>query len=262
MEIKALSSFNNQSFLGGKLLKKHVRMFDRVNTEAIEEMFRKKGISANFKGRKLLAGLSLYACEVARRLKLFLPPEFGIRKTPKDAIAQSWFLRDRKPHRFAHRAVQYGTDRAYSSLKMLHLFMKRRQDDFGTTHFLNTPLHEIMHSHIYKLIEEKYPYWHCNWDKVIEKKFSKIDISPFADEINNKIATYASKDALELHATYWAKEICMALNSDLIPKYNPFKSPKMKLSPLLREFIDKISQADYNGAKAVSRKAKKLQKTA
>lgn len=262
MRTNALNSGNNQSFTSKYLLQRHVIWLKNINTNDIEDTFRNIGIRADFRGKKLPAGLSYLAVRIAKKLNISLPAEFLIRKTPNDTIAQSWFFRDRRPHRCLNLAVQYSKSSDLTSIKRYDAYVHKKPYLFGSTHFLNIPLHEILHCDLYKKIGERYAYWHHNWDKVIDNKFSKIDMSPFIEEIKKKIGTYAAKDVFELHATYWAKEICRSLDSNLTPKYDPFKTPKIELSPLLREFIDKITTADYNGAKAVSRKAKKLQKTA
>ncbi|MCR4880368.1 MAG: hypothetical protein K6A44_00220 [bacterium] len=254
--------FSTDKAFSGHVLPKHVKWFRKVDPCAIEDYFISRGIEANFSGKKLPAGLSFLAFDIVKRLGITEPAEFVVRKTSKDSIAQSWFLRDKKPHRFKHLAVQYDRRRYSSSLKTFDAYMRTRQYEFGSTHFLNVPMHEILHCDLFKKIGDMYAYWHTNWDKVILKKFSKIDISPFDAEIRKKIGSAGAIDAVELHAVYWAKEICMALNSNLVPKYNPFKNPKIKLSPLLRDFIERMTEADYKGAKAVSRKAKKLQKSA
>ena len=262
MEIKSLSIDMQQTFGKRLLLPRYKKLFEKINPEQIETDFMLIGIPASFEGNKLLAGISYYAFSIAKKLHLRLPAEFGIRKTPQNSIAQSWFNRDKKEHVFRHLGVQYGRNRVFSTVGRLAAHMRGEADTLGTSHIMNIPLHEILHCDLFDKIGKKYSYWHMKWDNVINKKFSKIDISPFEAEINDKIGTYGTTDALELHAVYWAKEICRALNSNFGLKYNPFETPKIKLSSLLREFIDKITQADYKGAVAVSKQAKKLQKSA
>ncbi len=261
MKICPLNTNQSDNFGGKHLSPRHIKFFKTIRTERIEDELKSKGIKASFKGKRVIAGLSYFTLKLADALGLSLPAEFGIRKTPKTAIAQSWFNKDRKPHVFLNLAVQYGRGGMFSSLKRLERYMYSEKHRFGTSHFMNIPLHEAMHCDLFKKIQDKYGYWHLKWDKVLLKKFSKIDISPFRSEIAKKIGAYANEDAVELHAVYWAKEICRSLNSNFELRYNPFECPNIKLSPLLREFIDKITAADYNGAVAVSKQAKKLQKT-
>ena len=258
MNINKVNTHNERSF-SGHLLPKHAVWFRKINPAAIEDYFSDLGVEAHFKGQRVPAGLSLLASLVAKKLGIPIPSAFFVRTAPKNTVAQSWFLRDRKPHPFKHLSVQYGRDVLSRSIKSFNQMMDSGKYFYGTTHFLNIPLHEIMHCNLFKKIGDKYAYWHTNWDKVIDNKFSKIDLTPFSSEIKKRIGEYGATDAIELHAVYWAKEICMSLNSNLKPKYNPFETPKIKLSPLLREFITKLSDADYSGAVAVSKKAKKLQ---
>lgn len=261
MNITANNAFCNNISFSGNISKECSAFFRRLKPEVIEDYFQRQGIHASFNGQKLPAGLSFLAARVARKLDIPLPSEFIVYKTFKSAEAQSWFLRDRKPHYARHISVEYDKSRFSSPISVYDRYMQTRRDDFGSTHVLNIPLHEIMHCELYRKIGDIFAYWHTKWDKVIMKKFSKINIKPFKAEIKEKIGSAVKNDALELHAVYWAKEICMSLNSDMMPTYNPFVTPKIELSPLLREFISKLSAGDYNGAVKVSKKAQKLQKT-
>lgn len=262
MRIAECNSFNNQNF-SGHLLKRHVDWFQNIVPKSAEDYFAALGMKAKFRGNQAIAGLNVYAAKIFQKLDLPLPNSVVLKKIhpSRKAIAESLFFPSkRKTDPLKHLAVIYNSSVFSRSLASVSKYMDGRKVYFGTNHFLNIPLHEFLHSSLYRKIEDKFGYWHTKWTDVILKKFSNIDISPFKREIDKKIGSCASDDALELHAVYWAKEICDSLNSDLVPKYNPFKNPKVKLSPLLREFIEKISEADYLGAKKVSARARLAQK--
>ena len=253
---------NSQTNFSSHLLPKHISRFSHIDPSKAEKYFAVLGVDAKFYDNKFFAAINIMSVKIFKKLGLPLPQHIRMKyfKPQENCSACTVFSKDKKKHRIMkHLAVLYNKRFMSKRPLVYNERVNEMRRYLGNTHFLNITLHEYMHSVLYRKIYDALKYWHKKWDTVINKKFSNIDLSPFKKEIAQKLGGYAKTDAMELHAVYWTQEICKALNSNLTPKYNPFETPKIKLSPLLREFITKISNADYNGAKAVSRRARKLQ---
>ena len=121
----------------------------------------------------------------------------------------------------------------FKNLKTYNNFCNQREKEKGTTHILRIALHEFLHSHYFKTMEK-----HINFEEKLE--FMYLSSPSLKDEIQEKISYYATFNNFELYADYWAKEICLSLNKNWQPNYNPFVTPKIQTSPQLRSFINTL----------------------
>jgi len=247
---------NNINF-SGCMLPRHVDFIRHINPSETEAKLKKLHIDANFKDNKLVAGLFLYATQVIKKLHCTTPRQILVHTFKKRSDAALIAYPHQKTTYGGEKVKKFsvGVSKKYYDVgpKRYNTLTSYGKYEHGTTHFLALPIHEFMHTVLFKKLNKLARKKHmCLADLI--NQLDTISLKPFKKEIREKIGSYGTTDACELHAVYWAKEICKSLNGNLSPKYNPFKFPQIKLSKKLRLLIDKISKGDIKGAQKIADK--------
>lgn len=257
-----------------------------VNVRGIEDKLTfAKGVQVNFSENKLLAGLVNLASRVCEELNINLPPQINVVKFTADktrikslpkakAVGLTYRCEPRILDTGVTRkfGVEFNDDYFRGIPEIYDVMCNHNQKLVGNTHFLNYIIHEFLHSDFFARTNSSmihYVYNKRGLNRFMEHYTPKPSFSsdifyithnlePFRREVETVIAPYAMTNPLELQATYWAKEVCQSLDGNLRPRYNPFETPAIQLSPLLRSFITYYNNGDMKTARDISKIAARL----
>lgn len=240
---------HTQLFSGG-LTFSHKLKVKRLNLRAIEDKLANKGVLTDFNNNKFFAFMVDNAISICEKLDLKLPPKITLYDfTQNDKALGYTYLYNMTEQ--GRRMQRFGCDFNNNVFKespdFIDEFCNFRLGNHGSNHFLNIIFHECIHSDFFKRIQHKYNKSGQSVGDIVNT-YKKIDLTPFKEEIENKIGKYATTDIFELHAVYWAKKICDSLGEDLHPKYNPFNTKESQLSQNLKTLIHLFSCLKFDRA--------------
>lgn len=249
------TKITNLNFSGGLSLAHRLKA-SAIRIPKLEQKLLDKNIICDLDNNRFFGFIIDKTIDIFEKYNLPLPPQIKLynfgpenEKILGTCNIYNVIDKDQKLQRFA---CAFNNELFSKSPVFINDFCDFRELDHGSTHFLNIIVHEFLHSAFFKQIQNKYRTKNLQLGDII-KENNKISLDKFKSEISEKIGFYAKKDIFELHAVYWAKEICDSLDKKLIPKYNPFETPKTILSPKLKSFIDAISIADFEKARDLAK---------
>ena len=202
-----------------------------VNTENVEnQIYKKFKIPADFKGEKFIASMSALTLNIFKKLHLPLPT--GIYVAPlNEHVAASCDTMDR------FITFNQNGDWANSQYRAI---IEKLANWSSTGHFLQTPIHEFMHSahlaNIHKIAAQKQQLVDSLHSKML-RDFLKMDFktkmineagAALADPLANqkvaqKVSEYGSYTPAEMYADIGAKMITYNLDrKTVLPTRNPF----------------------------------------
>lgn len=259
MNISLNKTNTQQSFSGGLTLR-HKLKASHINIKSIEDKLANKGVMTDFNNNKFFAFMADNVIAICEKLNLKLPPKITLFDFPvtDKALGYTYLynMTENNGKKMQRFACSFNNNLFKESPDYIDEFCNYRVDNHGSSHFLNIPIHEFLHSDFFRKIQNQTRTNNLSFSECISKN-NNISLEPFKNEIASKIGTYATTDVFELHSVYWAKEICDSLDKNLSPQYNPLKEPKTQLSDKLREFIDAINNIDFKKADDISWKARK-----
>jgi len=233
MKITTINSYNKNtvSFSSG-LYSVQRKFINNLDTVDIAQKIQKDyGIKCDFADNKIVAGLCAKTIKIFKKLGLNLPNEIFVEKFPysdRKIMAQSRFHLDTECDNY----IRFNTRFFNGSVDSLNEFVDQKESFLGSKHILNPFIHEFLHIHHGHQLNKDFNNYLSTTYMVIPKKFRT--------EIEEKIAEYGSIDYEELYSTYYAKEICNALNKRWHLNYNPLENPKINLSTKLREYVNAL----------------------
>ena len=233
---------NNFSF-GAGLNPSHLEFIKNIAPKEIAyKLNTQNNIACHFGHNKLAAALVDKTTDICKKLNMRLPSRvsiynFGIFKRSIVACTIS----DDLYGFIKNSTVELNEKYFKCSTNAYDKFCDKHAKKWGTPHILSVPIHEYIHVNHQKNLFNRQIH-----------TLKKIKLSRFKNEIGDKIGTYAKKNPMELYATYWTKEICDSLDDAWLPKYNPFKEPKIKLSRELRLFLNAIEKGHTSIARKLA----------
>ena len=236
MKTLAVTTSKHNTFTSGL----HPAQVKFIRNIAPEEFAKKikdeHGIACDFQGNQIIAGLCGKTIKICKKLGISLPEEISVEKM-KFSDRRTIALCSRIPSWSGKKYRIVFNPKYFKNLDALDRLYNKKEECFGSSHILKTPLHEFLHSHYFKTRTEP---------KSLEDdwKFKYLVLGALDDEIAEKISYNSTRDNFELYADYWAKEICKSLDKNWQPRYNPFETPKVKVSPKLREFINTLTNPE------------------
>ena len=260
--MKLYNNRQNINFKAG-LTPQHIDFIKNLNVEKVTSDLQKNhGIFCRFSNNTLTAGLTSktvdifekLGCQTPKQVRVFdfLSSDVAVPENVRNAIGYVTFSdKDTSKCRRVNLNKLF-FDFAEQKLAFLDVYFKYFQAHSGTDHVLQPIIHEFIHVNHYLRVKDSMPVRDI-------KKMTDLKFINLWEEVTDKFGYYSTENPFELYANYWTKEICESLDENWLPKYNPFETPKIKISKKLKKFIAAVEQLDFKSAnKAASRWDDKL----